>query len=163
LFSEVIFPIEPGKGSTAKAFAADQCNVVAGGLGEVSLANETAGGEYDFVVSSRYTYEIIEPLALVTRQDDPQWSDFVHTIVTATFFADENRITMATALSDMPEMYLYGAMYSQMLRHAIHAVGSYSEIYGCNIPVPQSGLNSLYNKNSTTPLLFSVQDLRTKK
>jgi hypothetical protein len=165
-FRDVFVEVDPSGPSSFQKYANDECNVVAGGLSEVSLVRdkvrETSGSDANFKVRS-ILRNTTEPLALVTRQDDPQWSDFVHWIVTATFFAEENGITRANANS-MPEVFLFGLSYAQMLRQAIAAVGSYAEIYERNIGDTfnrtQTGLNLLYNPDNTSALLFAIQNLR---
>jgi hypothetical protein len=164
LFPEALFEVDPSGPSSAQSYAAGQCNVIAGGLSEVSLASdlarETAGSDANFKIRS-ILRDTTEPLALVTRQDDPQWSDFVHWIVTATFYAEENGITMSIA-DRMPEVFLFGLTYAKMLRQAIAAVGSYAEIYERNIGgrFNRTGLNRLYNPDNTSALLFAIQDLK---
>jgi hypothetical protein len=167
-YSEKLKPVYLGTGeSIAEAFVGDRCNVFAGGLSEV-LDAEDKLAETDSIVEfsniSLYDY-VIEPLALVTQQDDAQWADFVSLVVTATFYAEENGISMANANSDMPEVTLFGSRYTQMLRHAISAVGSYKDIYRRNIQdrYERSGFNLLYSKNSSTPLLYAPHDLRIAK
>jgi hypothetical protein len=163
-FREVLVKVDPSGPSSAQKYANDECNVVAGGLSEVSLVRdkvrETSGSDANFKVRSLLR-NTTEPLALVTRQDDPQWSDFVHWIVTATFYAEENGITMSIA-DRMPTVNLFGPTYAQMLPRAIGAVGSYAEIYERNIgdTFNRTGLNLLYNPDNSSPLLFAIQNLK---
>lgn len=79
-------------------------------------------------------------MALVTRQDDHQWSTFVYWIVSALFYAEEQGIEQSSA-SKMPITNLFGPLYSRMLRDAVEAVGSYSEIYERNAQdqIPRGG------------------------
>lgn len=122
------------------------CNVI----GSIAVTNET-------VRSQGYTggYKIglhrfsKEPHALVTRQDDPRWSDFVAWIVQATFAAEEQGITKATG-SLMPQTLLFGPVYSDMLRKAILAVGNIGEIYERNVgtSIPRASLNLLNDGGS---------------
>jgi hypothetical protein len=164
VFPEALFEADTSGPSSAQRYADGDCNVIAGGLSEVSLASdlarETAGSDANFKIFFR-PGSATEPLALVTRQDDPQWSDFVHWIVTATFYAEENGYTMSTA-DRMPEVNLFGPTYAQMLPQAIAAVGSYAEIYERNIGgrFNRTGLNRLYNPDNTSALLFAIQDLK---
>jgi hypothetical protein len=152
----------------AEAFVNGECNIVAGGLSEVYSAIQRlqeAGEARNFNISSLYAKSFIEPLALVTRHDDAQWSDFVYAIVMATFYAEENGITMSNAMIEMPELYHFGQDYTNMLRNAVGVVGSYSEIYERNVEavLPRSGLNRLFQTNTESPLLFPVQDLLVSK
>ncbi len=70
-------------------------------------------------------------LALVTRQDDPQWSSFVNWVVVATFYAEEQNLTQAT-YQDMPTTNLLGTEFTYMLQNVILAVGSHGEILARN-------------------------------
>jgi hypothetical protein len=117
------------------------CNVIAGGIVDVSLTNiRNTGytGAYQ-IGSGRYSKD---PLALVTRQDDVEWSDFVYWIVSAIFYAEEQDITMETA-DEMPSVNLFGPLFSNMFRDAISTVGNYGEIYerSAQADVPRGGLN----------------------
>lgn len=165
-FPEATLGIDPVSGKfIVQEFLEGSCNVIASGLGDVSLAQKSVGSDVNFTIISLFDGDVIEPLALVTRQNDPQWSDFVYLVVTATFDAEENGISMANANSGLPEVLLFGSRFTQMLRHAIGAVGSYREIYERNIQdyFPRSGLNQLYSKNFSTPLLYAPHDLKILK
>jgi hypothetical protein len=120
-----------------------ECNVIAGGVVDVSLTNvRLAGYQGNYQTgSSRYSKD---PLALVTRQDDFVWSSFVFWIVASTFYAEEEGITKATA-STMPAVSLFGPRFGDMFRMAIGAVGNYGEIYNrqAQAEVPRGGLNEL--------------------
>jgi hypothetical protein len=69
-----------------------------------------------------------ESLALVTTQDDPQWTSFVNWIVISTFYAEEQGISQAN-YSLMPLVNLFGPSYTNMFQNVIRAVGSYADIY----------------------------------
>jgi hypothetical protein len=115
-----------------------ECNVVATGTGEMVAINELGG----YTISGKRVSK--DPLALVTKQDDAQWADFVYWIVGATFYAEENGITRATA-SEMPSTSLFGPLLQDMLKDAIRGVGNYGEIYQRNLEafIARSGLNEL--------------------
>jgi hypothetical protein len=142
------------------------CEVIAAGLGEVLLAQELLTEKNSSItLTMESLYDgVIEPLALVTRQDDTQWSDFVALVVTATFDAEEKGISVDN-WAKMPEVHLFGSQFTDMLRTATSVVGSYKDIYERNIKgYERSGLNLLYSsKNSSTPLLYSPHDLRIAK
>ena len=150
---------ESSGGDIVQYFAEGRCQVLAGGLSRVALARNSVGSAVNFTVKT--PFDVIDPLAVLTRQDDPTFSDFVSLVVTATFYAEENGITMANANTAMPEVSLFGSRYTQMLRHAISAVGSYRTIYDRNIQdhFARSGLNRLYSANFSTPLLYAPYDL----
>lgn len=117
------------------------CNVIAGGSQEVvesSVRDNGYTGPYE-VGQNRF---LKDPLAVVTRQDDPQFTSFVNWIVSATFYAEEEGITQSTA-GQMPFVFLFGPLYGRMLIDAIQAVGNYAEIYARNLQsiIPRGGQN----------------------
>jgi general L-amino acid transport system substrate-binding protein len=152
----VIVPID---GNVVDGLVDGSCNVIAGGITEVSLASIRAAG-YDGpyqIGTGRYSKD---PLALVTRQDDIQWAKFVYWIVSAIFFAEEGGITQAGAAEEMPDVALFGSRFQGMFKNAIGAVGSYGEIYARNAEdeVSRGGLNEL-NQFLATPQLYPLPGL----
>jgi hypothetical protein len=127
------------------------CNVLAGGIAEVLESTIREVGQYqgEYAIAPRVFSK--DPLALVTRQDDPQWAAFVYWVLSAISYAEERNITSASS-TEMPIVNLFGQPYEQMLRHVIAAVGSYKEVYDRNLEsmFPRSGLN-LQNRNSLGP------------
>ena len=92
----------------------------------------------------------------MTRQDDTVWSNFVFWIVASTFYAEEEGITKDTA-DAMPEVSLFGPLYTDMFRLAIGAVGNYGEIYArqAEAEVPRGGLNEL-NASPSGPQMYPL-------
>lgn len=119
-----------------------ECNVIAGGVVDVSVTS-VKGADYDGPYETSENRYSKDPLALVTRQDDVQWSSFVWWVVSAIFFAEENDITQQTAMEQMPQVGLFGPLFYDMFRNAVAAVGSYGEIYAreAENDVPRGGLN----------------------
>ena len=74
----------------------------------------------------------VHPLAMATREDDPQWTDFVRSMVTGTIHAEASDITRANAI-DMPVIELFGDLFRQSLRDVILTIGNYAEIYEENM------------------------------
>jgi hypothetical protein len=146
VFPQKFFVIQSGE--LAEGLIQGDCNVIAGGVSDVCSSNVAIQNDTGWCGTK---VVVRDPLALVTRQDDPQWSAFVYWIVSATFYAEENGISAATS-SKMPVVNLLGTAYTDMFRHAIAAVGSYADIYKRNIEqhFPRSGLN-LLNGNQTGP------------
>mmetsp|Transcript_3657 Transcript_3657/g.5301 ORF Transcript_3657/g.5301 Transcript_3657/m.5301 type:complete len:272 (+) Transcript_3657:2-817(+) len=96
-----------------------------------------AGGEVDvgsdFLLpglsfSNPYFHEGGKAFALVTREADVQWADFVYWVTMATIYAEENGITQNTS-NEMPLVNLFGTDMERLLRDAILAVGNYDEMY----------------------------------
>ena len=143
----------------AEGLAAGVCNAVAGGVVDVSVSNIRNIGQYDGPYETGSGRFSKDPLALVTRQDDPQWAAFVYWIVSAIFFAEEEGIN-ATSSSRMPIVNLFGFFYTRMFRDAIEAVGSYKDIYDRNVQaeVERGGLN-LLNTNPLTAQHYPLPGL----
>lgn len=100
-----------------------------------------------------------EPLAVVTRQDDPQFTAFVNWIVSATFYAEEKGITEESP-EGMPFTFLFGPRYVRMLKDAIQAVGNYGEIYERSLQdlVARGGQNGA-NVNPYGPQHYPLFDM----
>lgn len=160
-FEEIVKKIFPSRvivsreGNALEGLADGSCNVIAGGITDVSSTSvRNAGYEGPYQTGSgRYSKD---PLAMVTRQDDIQWSKFVYWIVSTIFYAEEEGITQSDAES-MPEVALFGARFQDMFKDAIGAVGNYEEIYERNAEdeVSRGGLNTL-NSFLATPQLYPL-------
>jgi general L-amino acid transport system substrate-binding protein len=130
------------------------------------VAGERVSLQKDFLsnvtFSTPYFYDAKEKAAyaFATRPDDSQWSDFVYWIVMATFYAEENNITSASAIS-MPAVGLFGEQFKPMLFDCISSVGSYGEIYqrirssGGPMLEDRAGGN-LLNQNLTGPQQVAI-------
>eukprot|EP00934_Nitzschia_sp_Nitz4_P001019 Nitzschia sp. Nitz4//scaffold52_size167869//146596//149872//NITZ4_002295-RA/size167869-snap-gene-0.216-mRNA-1//1//CDS//3329554092//1019//frame0 len=125
--SDNILACEDTEEEVAK-FIAGECNVIAGGYIDLTPSNmEYLGYTGDWEVGHRSFSR--EPLALVTREDDIVFSNFVYWVVTSIFYADTQNITQATAHL-MPEVDLFQPQVGdEVFRNAVGAVGSYSEIW----------------------------------
>ena len=141
----------------AEGLDAGVCNAVAGGVVDVSTSNIRNIGGYAGPYETGIGRFSKDPLALVTRQDDPQWSAFVFWVVSAIFYAEEEGITASSA---MPIVNLFGPFNSRIFRDAIEAVGSYEEIYKRHVgaEVERGGLNSL-NTNPLTAQHYPLPGL----
>jgi len=95
-----------------------------------------------------YNEEDGSAIALMTRQDDPQWSLLAKWMTQAMMYAEGQGITQATA-SQMPIVELFGSQYLHMFRDAAQAVGSYGEIYERNLQsvIERGGRNLLNSGN----------------
>lgn len=139
------------------------CNVVGGERHD--LAEDTVrlatGYTGPYVLGSKLFSK--EPLALMTQEDDPRWSDFVNSIVQAVFYAEEINITQQNAL-DFPPSDLFGDRFSDMFRHAIATAGNYAEIYDRNMEalVPRGGLNLINSGKSGLIYSFPFGALDTE-
>jgi hypothetical protein len=105
---------------TIEKFVKEDCNAIAGGFIDVTLANIQSFG-YDGPYEIGPAAFSKEPLALVTREDDPLWSAFCYWVVSATLYAEERGITKQT-YSKMPRVDLFGPLYLEMFRSSIQAM-----------------------------------------
>lgn len=132
------------------------CNVVVGESGRLHKQSLKAAGHLlseDYYVGTQKFNK--EPICLMHRSDDPQFSDLIKWIMFGFFYAEENGITSANFF-DMPETMLFGSDLAKFWQHAIRRVGNYGEIYERNLGqvVPRTGLNLL--NDLSTPQLFAA-------
>jgi general L-amino acid transport system substrate-binding protein len=117
-----------GKTELYRFLREETCNVIAG---EQYIVAESVVREYGYDAAFAMGTKVWskEPLALVTRLMDPQWSDFVNWVLESLIAAEEQGITSATAKSAAPEIDVFGNDYRGMARNAVGTVGNYGEIY----------------------------------
>ena len=156
LFDPKFLVAKPTGSAAIGGLESGDCKAVAGGIAETSERSVRFGGysgDYDVNVDCPFTDE---PLALVTRDDDPVWSDFVFWVVSGLMYAEEANVTNVT-WREMPQVNVFGPMYINMLRHAVQAVGSYGEVFerNSNGGVPRRGKN-LLNQPPFGPQLFPL-------
>jgi len=136
-------------------FNSEQCNAIVGGYArtaEVNIRSKGYDGPYE--IGDRAFSQ--EPVALVTRDDDHEWSAFCFWIVSAIVYAEDHGVTQDTS-QQMPIVNLFGPSYLSMFRHAILAVGSYAEIYDRSASqngLPRTGRN-LLNRIPLQPQLYT--------
>jgi hypothetical protein len=136
---------------TIEGLGTGECNVVAGGVVDVSFRSLDATGytgPYELGTGAVLSKD---PIALVTREGDPQWSSFVFWIVHALFYAEAEGITQETS-TRMPVVNLFGQLNFRMFRDVIASVGSFQQIYEreAEASIPRSGMN-LLNTNPFGP------------
>ena len=97
----------------------------------------------------------VSALAMATREDDSQWTDFVRSMVKSTIYAEAHAISKASA-ETMPILELFGPLYRQALRDVILSIGNYAELYVRNMEVyvPRVNTRNTLN-NGNTPLFFA--------
>ncbi|CAB9506132.1 extracellular solute-binding protein [Seminavis robusta] len=129
--------------SPVTAFAEGTCNVIAAEPQELSkYPVRDAGYTGEFVKGPKLLS--MEPLAMVTTGGDPQWTDFVNSVLQAFFTAELEGITQQTA-SLFPKVDWFGEEYQDMYHHAIAAVGNWGEIFNRTLAltIPRTGQNLL--------------------
>lgn len=92
-------------------------------------------------------------MCLVTRQEDPQWSDFVNWMSLSLVYAEMHGINQVTS-NEMPIVTLFGPSLNRVFRDTIHSVGNYGEVYEKDLSaiLPRSGRNLLEETEPTTYL-----------
>ena len=121
--------------------------------------------EQGFAFSDIYYYQQqavdgddVKTLAMATREDDVQWTDFVRSLVSSTIHAEAFGITQDTAV-EMPLFQLLGSDsdYLQAFRDVILAVGNYAEVYERNMEIHIRRADNIRNtlNNFTTPMFFA--------
>jgi ABC-type amino acid transport substrate-binding protein len=135
----------PTVASFYQNFRDGACSVLAGeqfDVAEQTVKNKGYIGNYQLgsIVYSK------EPIAFVTRSDDPEFSDFVNWILHGLFAAEETGVTMdAAKFSNLPSGAVFGEAYRYMFLDAVSAVGNFGEIYERHLEplVPRSPGNMI--------------------
>ena len=142
LFPEENYMVTPGIGFAE--LAAGTCNVVGGESPDLVQMNAVAEGFVGDYAVSEFAFSS-EPLAWVSMQGDPRFSDIINWVVMAILTAEEEGVTMETA-SALGTYGGLGTEYETMFIDAVAAVGNYKEIYERSVEayVPRGGLNA-YN------------------
>ncbi|CAB9505643.1 extracellular solute-binding protein [Seminavis robusta] len=139
---------------TQQALINGTCNVVTGSafIMATEEAMREAGYKGDYEISNGTFSK--EPIAVATREDDPEWSDFVNAVIMALFVAEKHNITKDTATL-FPQTTLFGGDYTNMFRNAIGYAGNYGEMWEHFLEwgVPRNSLNRI--NDGTSGLLYS--------
>lgn len=104
-----------------------------------------------------------EPLALVTRSDDAEFSDFVNWIMQALLTAEEQGNTQSTATS-FAQSSVFGEENENMFIQAIEAVGNYFEVYERNLApiIPRAAINDINQGDTALIYAFPFGSLLTE-
>ena len=141
-------------------FAAGECNVMAGEQPYITQSTLEQGGfdfsnEEYFLGSKKFTKE---PLSIMSRSDDSQFSDFLRWIVWGFFHAEENDIGKENSW-EMPERALFGPGMARMWQNAVKESGNYGTMYQANLEslLRRRGQNLLNDKGG--PQLYVAFNL----
>lgn len=134
------------------------CNVIAGGLFEVAESVVFHGRhqapDQEYKVGDSFLS--FEPLALMTRDGDPTWSDMVQWVLQALLSAEEQSILKVDAarFETNPDL---GESFTLQFQNAIAAVGNYGEVYARHLEriLPRGDVNKINEENSGDGLIFS--------
>jgi len=151
------FVVTADEGESQGKLISGECNVIAGetiGIAKSTLRNT------GYPVDTYLEYHVgtnthtKEPLAVVSRTDDLQFSDFVRWVLFGFFHAEEQGITKVDA-SLMPEAKYFGDSLSRMWKDSVGAVGNYGEMFERNFVgiMERKGRNNLNKMNG--PQLYA--------
>ena len=128
------------------------CNTMVQGMFQLSHQNALEQGVTNYSVSQNFFSK--DPMSMVTSSTDPEFSDFVESVLQALLVAEQHNITQSTA-DLFPKRDLFGPQYENAWRNAIKQVGNYGELYSRFLDdyIPRSSLNLL---NNGTGLLYSL-------
>mmetsp|Transcript_2880 Transcript_2880/g.6193 ORF Transcript_2880/g.6193 Transcript_2880/m.6193 type:complete len:768 (-) Transcript_2880:229-2532(-) len=129
------------------------CNVIAGeqvDVPEVTVRYYGYDGPY---AMGKNTFSK-EPLAIVTRDGDPEFADFVNWVLQGLLHAEARNITMVTADSFAKTGH-FGDQFENMFQDALAAVGNYEEIYARNLEYIMPRLKVNMINTGDTGLLYS--------
>ncbi|CAB9530197.1 Putative amino-acid ABC transporter-binding protein YhdW [Seminavis robusta] len=136
--------------------AQGKCNVLSGEPESIYESRvREAGYTGEYVVSDTLLSK--EPLAILTRGDDPAWTDFVNAVLQALLTAEAENITQANA-NMFPQTSLFGDDFRDMFRDTIAAVGNWGEMFdrSLGLVVERSGPNLLnLDVQNASGLMFS--------
>ena len=136
-------------------FVRGECNVIAT---ESFFSGEgylrALGYEGEYTVGEKFLSK--EPMGIITRADDPIFSDLVNAVLQALILAEHYNITQESA-DLFPQTDLFGVEYKDVFRHDIAAGGSYGEIYERTIEglIPRCCMNKYNEGSNSTGLLYA--------
>mmetsp|Transcript_21756 Transcript_21756/g.33666 ORF Transcript_21756/g.33666 Transcript_21756/m.33666 type:complete len:882 (+) Transcript_21756:49-2694(+) len=129
-----------------------KCNVI---QGEQYEAPEVVvrGFGYEGPYGQGKTSFTKDPLAMVTRDGDPEFAALVEWVLHALLLAEKQNITMMTADTFAESTEFFG---KDMFQNALAAVGNYGEIYTRHLASisPRLEINEI-NDGETTGLMYS--------
>ncbi|CAB9506114.1 Putative amino-acid ABC transporter-binding protein YhdW [Seminavis robusta] len=138
----------PGHGDLFRQFANGTCNVIAG---DTVIIHEQHAREAGYTGEYTFADKLLshEHLALLTRQDNPEWAEFCDWIVRALVAAEALNVTDQTA-AGFWDTDLFGPEYTQMFAQAIAAAGNYGQMYERHYHgmLPRSRYNSINTGNT---------------
>ncbi|KAK1736013.1 amino acid ABC transporter [Skeletonema marinoi] len=96
-----------------------------------------------------------EPLAIVTRDGDPEFAAFAELVLQSLFHAEAQNVTMMTADTFTQTGEFFGDEYEDMFKNALAAVGNYGEIYARHLEPISARLKVDTINHGETGLLIS--------
>ena len=124
------------------------CNVVAGDRQATSLQMEAANLSNYIVGANTFTNE---PLAIVTRNDETEWSDILNWVVQSLFYGERQGVFENASLCEKDKLSTIPSELDYL--KAVYCVGNYGEIYarGFNTSDNRSNINRINNGTGEYP------------
>ena len=119
----------PSSAELYSNFIDERCNVIAGEQFDIAEAVVRDRGYLDDEFEIGSGIHSKEPLCMVTRDDDRQWSDFVNWVMIGLLAAEDHGVSKSTANSIPRSGVVFGVDYRDMFRNSVGDVGNYGEIY----------------------------------
>ncbi|CAB9508008.1 extracellular solute-binding protein [Seminavis robusta] len=139
----------------ASKLTANLCNVIfTNSLTLVEASVREMGYEGPYRVGTKFFAR--SHAGLMTRDDDPGWSNLVDLIIGTLFTAEAFNISNGNA--DDIALYLpNNTEMASIMTSVVRKVGNYGDVYRRNLGpfVPRQGLNAIYGNNSNSGLLYA--------
>ncbi|CAB9511212.1 Putative amino-acid ABC transporter-binding protein YhdW [Seminavis robusta] len=125
-FPQSLVVSSPSNASSFDGMLLGECTVVAGYKEAISTEEAmNAGIDSNYTLGDLFVPKM--PRAIVTKDDSPEWSDFVNWVLLSLASAAQQNITKASA-EEMPLVPLFGDSNKASFRDAVHAVGNIDEV-----------------------------------
>ena len=133
-----------GTGSEYYSLVNNDVDVVASARVTLDAVHKEDRTSHAYTFSPSYFHDSFgNAFAMATSGTDSQWSDFVYWVVMTIIYAEES--AGQQGLDSLPEVYLFGDGFRNLMKDAVNAVGSYKEIYVRHLEagLPRSGANQV--------------------
>eukprot|EP00984_Skeletonema_dohrnii_P029798 scaffold20690_cov155-Skeletonema_dohrnii-CCMP3373.AAC.3 len=148
--SNIVFVTDQGE--SIQNLIDGKCNVIQGEQYE-SPEVVVRGFGYEGPYGQGKTSFTKDPLAMVTRDGDPEFASLVEWVLQTLFLAEKQNITMMTADTFAESTEFFG---KDVFQNALAAVGNYGEMYTRHLASisPRLEINEI-NDGETTGILYS--------
>eukprot|EP00985_Skeletonema_marinoi_P011826 scaffold5614_cov154-Skeletonema_marinoi.AAC.1 len=159
--TEDLFPAsnivaEESRQESIKNLIEGKCNVIQTERHQASASDaELRALGYDGPYAQGVNAFTKEPLAIVTRDGDPEFADFAELVLQSLFHAEAQNVTMMTADTFTQTGDFFGDEYEDMFKNALAAVGNYGEIYARHLEPISARLKVDTINHGETGLLIS--------
>jgi len=130
----------------------DTCNVIATDRSYLlNLASSDENSDRKFIVGNMLLTK--EPLAIVTRNNDREFSDIINWVVQALFYGEEQGLTKDSSLCQNYSNLTSHHVSDLNFMNAVYCVGNYGEIIS-EVEQNHRGMNQI--NNGTTGMLYAT-------